>query len=71
MDRSVEINRKDLHTLRQMYAKKNYMTYTTIDNYIQWFEQNPNLKHIRFVCLNGDFSDGTFIVTVFTRKSYK
>lgn len=66
-DSLVEIERKDLRTLKQLYAPdgiKSYIAYTTIDNYIRWFEQNSNIKHVKFFCLNGDFSDGTFVVTV-------
>ncbi|XP_031628311.1 uncharacterized protein LOC116344072 [Contarinia nasturtii] len=66
MNRIVEIDRKDLQILKNLYtpdSSKNYTTYTTIANYIRWFEQDPNMNHIKFFCLNGDFSDGTFVVT--------
>lgn len=66
-DQLVEINPKDLQNLKTLYTPdglKSYIAYMTIDNYIRWFEQNPNVKHIKFFSLNGDFSDGTFVVTV-------
>lgn len=66
-DELIEIDRKDLMKLKNLYISdesKNYTAFTTIDNYIRWFEQNPNVKHIKFFCLNGDFSDGTFVMTV-------
>lgn len=66
-DRLVEIQRKDLSVLCDLYIQsgtKNYISYTTIDNYIRWFQQDPNVKHIKVFCLNGDFSDGTFVITV-------
>lgn len=66
-DQIVEIDKKDLPALKELYIPdgvKNYIAYTTIDNYIRWFEQDLNIKHIEFFCLNGDFSDGTFVVTV-------
>lgn len=66
-DSLVQIEQKDLPILKELYAPdgiKNYIAFTTIDNYIRWFEQDPNIKHVNFFCLNGDFSDGTFVVTV-------
>lgn len=69
VDRLVEIERKDWPVLKELYkpdGKKSYVAYITIDTYIRWFEQDPELKHVTFFCLNGDFSDGTFVVTVRT-----
>lgn len=66
-DHLVEIDRKLWPNLKGLYTPdgfKSYIAYTTIDTYIRWFEQDPDLKHIKFFCLNGDFSDGTFVVTV-------
>lgn len=66
-DRLVEVARKDLPALKSLYnanGSKSYIAYTTIDNYIQWFQQDPDVKHIKVFCLNGDFSDGTFVITV-------
>lgn len=68
-DQLVEIERKDWPKLKNLYTpdgSRSYIAYTTIDNYIRWFEQDPNVKDIKFLCLNGDFSDGTFVVTVGT-----
>lgn len=67
-DRLVEITRRDLEILKKLYAingsAQNYVTYTAIDNYIRWFEKDSQLKHIKVYCLNGNFSDGTFVVIV-------
>lgn len=66
-DYLVEIAQKDWKNLKNLYIpddSKSYIAYTTIDNYIRWFEQDPNVKHIKIFSLNGDFSDGTFVVTV-------
>lgn len=68
-DRLVEIQQKDLSILKNMYTSENgcktNIAYVTIDNYIRWLEIDPSeSKDIRFFCLNGDFSDGTFIVIV-------
>lgn len=64
-----EINRKDLPLLQRLYNPNEpdtHIAYTTIDTYIRWFEQNPSLNNdkVKFYCLNGDFSYGTFVVTV-------
>lgn len=68
-DRLVEIQYNDLAKLAQLYTPDNLKNfcvgYMTIENYTRWLEQNPDEKnYIKFYCLNGDFSDGTFIVTV-------
>lgn len=63
----VEIGRKEWSTLLDLYKPDGIeynISYTTIYNYIRWFEQNPNIQHVKFYCLNGDFSDGTFVITV-------
>lgn len=66
-DQLVEIQQKDLSFLCNLYiqnGQKSYISYMTIDNYIRWFKLDPNVKHIHIYCLNGDFSDGTFVITV-------
>lgn len=63
----VKIDKEKLSKLRNHFAKNgetSCLAYMVIDNYIRWFEQDPNLKNVNFFCLNGDFSDGTFILTV-------
>lgn len=67
-DRLVEIQYNDLAKLKRMYTPgdlKHYsIGYMTIENYTRWLEQNADeSEHIKFFCLNGDFSDGTFVVT--------
>lgn len=67
-DRLVEITRKDLEILKKLYAlnanAQNYVSYTTIENYIRWFERESYLKHVKVYCLNGSLSDGTFVIIV-------
>lgn len=69
-DRVVEIQYNDLANLKRLYTpggSKSYIAYMAIENYIRWLDQNPNeSNYIKFFCLNGDFSDGTFVVTVST-----
>lgn len=62
-----EINCNDLLILRDLYKSngpKRYIGYMTLNNYAQWLEKDPNVKHIHIYCLNGDFTDGTFVLTV-------
>lgn len=66
-DQLIEINREHLPLLRDLYKPntlRNYIAYMTIDIYVRLFEREPHIKQIQFYCLNGDFSNGTFIVTV-------
>lgn len=67
-DRLVEIQYSDLPTLKKLYSSDElrcHIGYMTIDTYIRLLEKFPEeSKCIKFFCLNGDFSDGTFIVTV-------
>lgn len=63
----VGIDRKDWITLRNLYKENSvahYLAYATIENCIQLIERYPNVKHVNLFCLNGDFSDGTFIMIV-------
>lgn len=63
----VKVDRNDWHILRNMYEKSGeeyYLTYAVIDNFIQLFEQDQNVKHVNLFCLNGDYSDGTFVMIV-------
>lgn len=68
-DRLTEISVADLPKLSEKYASRReaefgYVSFTTIETYIRWHQQDPHLEHVNFYCLNGDFSDGTFVVTV-------
>lgn len=64
-DKLVVIEPKDLPSLKVLYEKdesNGVLASMAIDNYIQWIKQDPNVTDINFLCLNGDFSDGTFVV---------
>lgn len=61
------IEKKDLPLLRDLYkpgGTRSYTAYVTIDTYIRWFQQDPDITNVEFYCLNGDISHGTFVVTV-------
>lgn len=63
----MEIDRKDLPLLRDLYkadSSRRYITYVVIDTYIKWIQHDPNIEYLIFYCLNGDLSHGTFVVFV-------
>lgn len=69
----VEISPKDLPTLKNLYkndASNNILATLTIENYIRWFEQDPAVEYVKFFCLNGDFSDGSFVVLASVHFSF-
>lgn len=70
-DKLTEIARNELPTLKELYIPdgtfKKYLSYRVIDNYIKWFAQDSNLQQIKFFCLNGNFTKGTFVVMVSPR----
>lgn len=67
-DCAVKINKNQLKILQQLYKRKNdtkyFIAQMAIDNFIKWFDQDPNIDNVIFFCLNGDISDGTFVVIV-------
>lgn len=66
-DNLVEINQNDLPILRNLFESSGSngdIGRMTINNYIGFFKQDPSVKHVKVFCLNGDFSDGTFVITV-------
>lgn len=73
-DKLVEINEKHLQHLLDFYTASNKLgneaDRVTIESYMRWHQLNPNLEDINFLPLNGDISNGTFIITVrFIRNS--
>lgn len=62
-----EISQADLPKLRDLYLRDwpdNIIGYSTVNNYIRWLEKHLNIANLKFYCLNGDFSDGTFAIVV-------
>ncbi|CAD7092443.1 unnamed protein product [Hermetia illucens] len=65
-DKLVDIPIQDLTSLRDLYREdwpKYNIGYGTVDTYVRWLNKDPNIPHIRILSLNGDWSDGTFIIT--------
>lgn len=53
--------------LRDMFAAdwpRNIYAYNLLENYLQWRERDPKIKNLKVYSLNGDWSDGTFVVVV-------
>lgn len=66
-DKLIEIPSGDWEQLRELFKTnwpENIISYYTIDNFIRWFKQNPNIQHLNVYSLNGDWSDGTFLIMV-------
>lgn len=70
-EKLLKIDRKNWIKLRDLYSPndpKTLLGHCVVENYIQWFEKNPNCQNIVFYCLNGDWSDGTFVAIVRTKN---
>jgi hypothetical protein len=67
MDRLCEIPKESLLELRDLYDQdwpQNYNGYCLIDNYIRWYQSQPEIRHLKIYCLNDDWTDGTFVIVV-------
>lgn len=63
----VEVNRGDWTALRDLYRRdwpEHFLGFLTVDTFIRWTEQRPDIKHLSIYSLNGDWSDGTFVCVV-------
>lgn len=66
-NRLVEIPVEDWSKLRDLYVdrKLESNSFWLIQNFINWLNKDPSLKNsLKFYSLNGDWSDGTFIIQV-------
>lgn len=67
MDEIFEIPCDELPSLRDLFLQnwpENMIGYYTIDNYIRWLTNDPNIRNLKIYSLNNDFRDGTFVVIV-------
>lgn len=74
LDKLVEIPVADWPALRDLYKEdwpRNHVGYYTLDNFIRWVNLDPNIKHLKVLSLNGDWSDGTFVIIVSIRIDSK
>lgn len=66
-DKICEISPEKWAELRDLFQPdwpKNIYAYNLLQNYIHWVEKDPNIKNLKVYSLNGDWSDGTFVVVV-------
>lgn len=67
MSKVIEIKSEHWFTLRDKFLcnwPQEYLGYYMINNYIRWKQQDSKLKNVNFYSLDGDWSDGTFVIIV-------
>lgn len=63
----VIIEREEWENLRELYLPEKPGTIlglSTISNYIRWSKMCPQIDDLTIYCLNGNWSDGLFVVVV-------
>lgn len=68
-DQKVEIEPEHWTKLRELYDSENYLTLSTLQNYIRWSRNEPK-EDLKIYSLNGDWSDGTFVIVVYLLKRF-
>lgn len=66
-DQAVKIDSKNWSEIRKLYLPETAETIlglSTLSNYIRWNEREAPISNLTIYCLNGDWSDGTFVVLV-------
>lgn len=66
-EKLIDIPKEAWCKLRDLYLKdwpNNVMAYYTLDNYIKWIEMDSTIDNLLVYSLNGDWSDGTFVLIV-------
>uniref|UniRef100_A0A182QI03 N-acetyltransferase domain-containing protein n=1 Tax=Anopheles farauti TaxID=69004 RepID=A0A182QI03_9DIPT len=65
-DRLCVIPPADWTELRDLYRRnwpEHHVAYTTIDNFVRWYEKDGGIKNLTIFCLNGSWrEDGTYLV---------
>ena len=71
-DELVLIPQNDWPLLRDLYESnwpENLVGFSTIDNYIRWYQKDPEIKNLSIYSLNGNWRvDGIFLVVVCIHK---
>lgn len=63
----IPIPSKEWINLRDLYLinwPENILGYYTIDNFINWISKTEEIRNLFIYSLNGDWSDGTFVIIV-------
>lgn len=67
-DKLVEVKTCDWIELRDVFLlnwPENHIAWHTINNYVNWFRMEPNIRDIKIFSLNGCWrSDGTYVIVV-------
>lgn len=66
-NRAIKIEYQDWPKLRKLYLPERPETILglcTLSNYIRWHEKQSSIESLAIYSLNGDWSDGTFVVVV-------
>lgn len=74
-DELVEIPQSEWIELRDLFLvnwPENHVAYHTIDNFVQWYRKESNIKDLKIYSLNGSWrSDGTYVIVVSIKKKKK
>lgn len=68
-DSAIKIDKNEWKNLRDLFAlgkSESFLAYCTVDYFIRFLEIVPDCRddQIEAFCLNGDWSDGTFVIVV-------
>lgn len=71
-DKLVDIPQLEWIELRDLFLvnwPENHVAYHTIDNFVQWYRKEPDIKDLKIYSLNGSWrSDGTYVIVVSIKK---
>ena len=71
-DKLVEIPQLEWIELRDLFLvnwPENHVAYHTIDNFVQWYRKESDIKDLKIYSLNGSWrSDGTYVIVVSIKK---
>lgn len=72
----VKVNHADWPALRDLYRSdwpEHFLGFSTVDTFIRWTEQQPDIKNLAIYSLNGNWADGTFVcvVNIYLKKVIK
>lgn len=63
----VEVPRTDLRQLRDLFTldwPRHIIGFDLVNNYVHWYEQESDYGDAKIYSMNGDWSEGTFIILV-------
>jgi hypothetical protein len=67
-DKLVEISPSEWGELRDLFLlnwPENHVAWHTVNNFLNWFRMEPNIRDLKIYSLNGTWrSDGTYVIVV-------